>query len=269
MKKITETASPHRHLEKMSLHKVLTLINDEDLTVAQAVCNAIPYIEALIEAISSRLKEGGRLFYIGAGTSGRLGILDASEWSPTFGVAPGLVIGIIAGGSEALSTAVEFAEDDREQGWKDLQGFHVSPMDFVVGLSASGTTPYVIKAVEQCKANSISTGGISCNPRSLLSETVDFPVEIITGPEFLTGSTRMKAGTAQKMVLNMVSTAVMIQLGRVEDNKMINMQLNNEKLIDRGVHMLMEKLTLSDYNQAKSLLLKYGSVKTAVKNYRS
>ena len=269
MEKITETASPYRNLEKMALHKVLTLINNEDFKVAQAVSNAIPSIETLIEAITVKMKAGGRLFYLGAGTSGRLGILDASECVPTFGVSPGLVIGIIAGGKEALAASVEFAEDNEKQGWLDLLSFNISPLDILVGLSASGTTPYVLSAIEQCRINNIATGSISCNPQSIMSNSVDYPVEVVTGPEFLTGSTRMKAGTAQKMVLNMISTAVMIQLGRVEDNKMIHMQLINEKLIDRGVKMIMDKLKLPAYNEAKSLLMKYGSVKKAVENYHS
>ena len=222
-----------------------------------------PRIEKLVEAISDKMLAGGRLFYIGAGTSGRLGIVDASECPPTFGVPPGLVIGIIAGGEKAITSAVEFAEDDRTQGWKDLQAHEVSDKDVVVGIAASGTTPYVIGALDECRKRGIITGSISCNPGSPVSASADFPIEVVVGPEFVTGSTRMKSGTAQKLVLNMISTAVMIQLGRVEDNKMVNMQLTNDKLVDRGVKMVMERLKLSDYAAARELLLKYGSVKKA------
>jgi N-acetylmuramic acid 6-phosphate etherase len=209
---------------------------------------------------------GGRLFYIGAGTSGRLGVLDASECPPTFGVPPGLVIGIIAGGDKAITQAVEFAEDDKDQGWKDLQEHSISNKDSVVGIAASGTTPYVLGALKKCAENGITTGSISCNPDSPVSRVADFPIEVIAGPEFVTGSTRMKSGTAQKLVLNMISTSVMILLGRVEDNKMVNMQLTNEKLIQRGVYMLMERLNSNDYEMAKDLLLKCGSVKKAIES---
>jgi N-acetylmuramic acid 6-phosphate etherase len=217
----------------------------------------------LAEAISDKMLMGGRLFYIGAGTSGRLGIVDASECPPTYGVPHGLVIGIIAGGEKAITMAVEFAEDDKEQGWKDLQSFHASDKDVVIGIAASGTTPYVIGALEECRKRGIITGSISCNPDSPVSEAADHPIEVVVGPEFITGSTRMKSGTAQKLVLNMISTSVMIQLGRVEDNKMVNMQLTNDKLIDRGVKMLMERIKMVDYDKAKKLLLQYGSVKKA------
>lgn len=262
--KVTEQASNYRHLEKMSIEEVLTNINKEDNTVAKAVEFAIPEIEKLVSAITDKMLSGGRLFYIGAGTSGRLGILDASECPPTYGVPYGLVIGIIAGGDKAITQAVENAEDSFLEGWYDLQKQYVTDKDVVVGLAASGTTPYVIGALQQCQKNGITTGSISCNPNSPVSEVADFPVEVIVGPEFVTGSTRMKSGTAQKLVLNMISTTVMIQLGRVEDNKMVNMQLTNVKLVDRGVKMLMEKLSLTNYDEAHALLLKYGSVKKAV-----
>ncbi|MDE3235514.1 MAG: N-acetylmuramic acid 6-phosphate etherase [Bacteroidota bacterium] len=262
--KVTEQPSPYRNLEKMSVEDILANINKEDKTVPQAVEKAIPAIGKLASAISDKMLAGGRLFYIGAGTSGRLGILDASECPPTFGVPYGLVIGIIAGGEKAITQAVEFAEDSTEDGWADLEKHFVSDKDVVVGLAASGTTPYVISALNECRKRGITTGSISCNPNSPISEAADFPVEVVVGPEFVTGSTRMKSGTAQKLVLNMISTTVMIQLGRVEDNKMVNMQLTNTKLVDRGVKMVMDKLNLHDYTTAKNLLMKYGSVKKAV-----
>lgn len=265
-KKITEQASPYRHLEKMTIGELLVNINKEDQVVPSAVATAIPRIEKLVEAISDKMLMGGRLFYIGAGTSGRLAIVDASECPPTYGVPYGLVIGIIAGGDKAITTAVEFAEDDKKQGWKDLEAWKVSDKDVVIGIAASGTTPYVIGALEECRKRGIITGSISCNPDSPVSHAADFPIEVVVGPEFVTGSTRMKSGTAQKLVLNMISTSVMIQLGRVEDNKMVNMQLTNEKLVDRGVKMLMERLHLDDYPKAKELLLKYGSVKKAAES---
>jgi N-acetylmuramic acid 6-phosphate etherase len=262
--KVTEQTSTYRHLEKMSIQELLININNEDKTVPMAVEKAIPQIEKLASAISDKMLAGGRLFYIGAGTSGRLGIVDASECPPSFGVPYGLVIGLIAGGDKAITQAVEFAEDSTEQGWNDLQKHFVSDKDVVVGLAASGTTPYVISALKECRKQGIITGSISCNPNSPVSNEADFPVEVVVGPEFVTGSTRMKSGTAQKLVLNMISTAVMIQLGRVEDNKMVNMQLSNVKLVDRGVKMVMDKLQLTEYEVAKDLLLKHGSVKKAV-----
>jgi len=262
--KVTEQTSHYRHLEKMSIEEILININQEDTSVPLAVEKAIPQIEKLVAVISDKMLAGGRLFYIGAGTSGRLGILDASECPPTYGVPYGLVIGIIAGGEKAITQAVEFAEDSKERGWADLQKHFVSDKDVVIGLAASGTTPYVIGALEQCRKRGITTGSISCNPHSPVSDAADYPVEVIVGPEFVTGSTRMKSGTAQKLVLNMISTAAMIQLGRVEDNKMVNMQLTNIKLVDRGVKMVMEKLGLAEYETAKDLLLKHGSVKKAV-----
>jgi N-acetylmuramic acid 6-phosphate etherase len=262
--RFTEQASQYRHLEKMTVAELLKNINKEDKTVPDAVEKAIPQIEKLVAAISDKMLAGGRLFYIGAGTSGRLGIVDASECPPTFGVPYGLVIGIIAGGDKAITTAVEFAEDNPDEGWNDLMKHFVSDKDVVVGLAASGSTPYVIGALKQCRRKGIITGSISCNPNAPVSREADFPVEIVVGPEFITGSTRMKSGTAQKLVLNMISTAVMIQLGRVEDNKMVNMQLSNVKLVDRGVKMVMEGLGLKDYEEAKDLLLKHGSVKRAI-----
>lgn len=261
--RITESESNYHDLDKMSVLELITNINREDKTVPGAIETAIPQIESLITAIVDKMLMGGRLFYIGAGTSGRLGIVDASECPPTYGVPYGLVIGIIAGGSKAITEAVEYAEDDKEQGWADLQQHNVNDKDVVIGIAASGTTPYVIGALEQCRANGIVTGSISCNPNSPVSISADFPIEVVVGPEFVTGSTRMKSGTAQKLVLNMISTSVMIQLGRVEDNKMVNMQLTNEKIMDRGVKMLMDRLSLTDYMEAKDLLIQHGSVKKA------
>ena len=260
----TEQPSHYRHLEKMSVQEILSNINKEDKTVPLAVEKAIPQIEKLVTVIADKMLAGGRLFYLGAGTSGRLGIVDASECPPTFGVPHGLVIGLIAGGDSAIRKAVEFAEDDREQGWKDLQECNITEKDVVVGIAASGTTPYVIGALQKCRKEGIVTGSISCNAGAPVSAEADFPIEVVVGPEFITGSTRMKSGTAQKLVLNMISTAVMIQLGRVEDNKMVNMQLTNDKLVDRGVRMLMERLSISDYDKAKEMLIKAGSVKKAV-----
>lgn len=268
-KKITESTSHYRHLEKMSVLELLTNINKEDATVPAAIEKVIPQIEALVHAIVDKMLMGGRLFYIGAGTSGRLGIVDASECPPTYGVPQGLVIGIIAGGSKAITEAVESAEDDTEQGWLDLQQHKINSTDVVIGIAASGTTPYVISALEKCRENNIVTGSICCNPGAPISQAADFAIEAVVGPEFVTGSTRMKSGTAQKLVLNMISTSVMIQLGRVEDNKMVNMQLTNEKIVDRGVKMLMEKLGVSDYEKAKALLLEKGSVKKAIESLRS
>ena len=265
--KTTEQASKYEHLEKMSVTDLLANINNEDKTVPLAVEKALPQIEKLVTEIVSKMKQGGRLFYIGAGTSGRLGIVDASECPPTFGVPFDLVIGIIAGGDTAIRKAVEFAEDDREQAWKDLQQWNINENDVVVGIAASGTTPYVIGGLEMCNQNNISTGSISCNAESPLSKTAKFPIDVVVGPEFVTGSSRMKAGTAQKLVLNMISTATMIQLGRVKGHRMVNMQLSNQKLVDRGTRMLVEELGL-DYGKAKALLLMHGSVKKAADAYR-
>lgn len=262
--KITEQASLYRHLDKMPIGEILENINKEDKTVPAAVEKAIPQIQQLVAAISDKMLSGGRLFYIGAGTSGRLAVVDASECPPTYGVPYGLVIAVIAGGDEAITKAVENAEDSTEQGWLDLQLHNINDKDVVIGIAASGTTPYVISALEECKKRGIITGSITNNPGSPLALVADFPVEVPVGPEFVTGSTRMKSGTAQKLVLNMISTTVMIQLGRVEDNKMVNMQLTNEKLVDRGTKMIMDRLNLQDYNQAKDLLLTHGSVKKAV-----
>ncbi len=261
--KVTEQDSPYRDLQKMSVSDLLENINREDQRVPLAVQAVLPEIEKLVSAIVDRMLTGGRLFYIGAGTSGRLGVVDASECPPTFGVPHGMVIGIIAGGENAMFRAVEFAEDSQEDGWQDLLKYEVSSKDVVVGIAASGTTPYVIAALNECRKNGIVTGSITCNPNAPVSKAADFPVEVVVGPEFITGSTRMKSGTAQKLVLNMISTAVMIQLGRVEDNKMVNMQLSNEKLVDRGVKMLMQRIQIQDYEQARQLLLKHGSVKLA------
>ena len=267
--KITEQDSHYRHLDKMPIRELLENINKEDSTVHGIIGQQIPHIEALIQVIVDKMLMGGRLFYIGAGTSGRLGIVDASECPPTYGVPYGLVIGIIAGGNKAITEAVEFAEDDTEQGWLDLMEHSINNADVVIGIAASGTTPYVIKALEQCRANSITTGSICCNPDAPLSAAADYPIEVVVGPEFVTGSTRMKSGTAQKLVLNMISTSVMIQLGRVEDNKMVNMQLTNDKLVDRGVKMVMHNLNITNYELAKTLLLQYGTVKRAMENYHS
>jgi len=264
--KVTEQPSHYRHLEKMSVNEILVNINNEDKTVPASVEVAIPQIEKLVSIISDKMLAGGRLFYIGAGTSGRLAVVDASECPPTFGVPYGLVIALIAGGDKAITQAVEFAEDDDEAGWNELQKHFVSDKDVVVGVAASGTTPYVIGALEKSRSLGIKTGCIVCNPNSPVAVAAEYPVEVIAGPEFVTGSTRMKSGTAQKLVLNMISTAVMIQLGRVEDNRMVNMQLSNAKLVDRGVKMVMEQLHLKDYEKAKALLLANGSVKKAVEN---
>lgn len=263
-KRITEETSEYRHLEQMSIAELLININKEDKKVPGAIEKVIPQIEALINSVTDKMLMGGRMFYIGAGTSGRLGIVDASECPPTYGVPPGLVIGIIAGGLKAMTEAVENAEDDAEQGWKDLKYHYVTDKDVVIGIAASGTTPYVIGALNKCREEGIITGCISCNPDSPLSAAADYPIEVVVGPEFVTGSTRMKSGTAQKLVLNMISTSVMIQLGRVEDNKMVNMMLTNEKLVDRGVKMLMEKSGIKDYTEAKTLLFTHGSVKKAL-----
>ena len=267
-KKITEEPSSYRHLEKMLVNEILTNINKEDKKVPDAIEKIIPQVEGLVHAITDKILMGGRLFYIGAGTSGRLGIVDASECPPTYGVPQGLVIGIIAGGMKAMTEAIEYAEDDEEQGWKDLQYHNVNDKDVVIGIAASGTTPYVIGALQKCKEHGIITGSISCNPDSPVSGAAEFSIEVVVGPEFVTGSTRMKSGTAQKLVLNMISTSVMIQLGRVEDNKMVNMQLTNEKIVDRGVKMLMEKTGIADYEAAKKLLFAYGSVKKATESYK-
>jgi N-acetylmuramic acid 6-phosphate etherase len=264
--KITEQASKYEHLEKMSVYELLTNINQEDKTVPNAVEKAIPQIEALVEQIVVKLKLGGRLFYIGAGTSGRLGVVDASECPPTFGVPFDLVNGIIAGGDTAIRRAVENAEDNATQAWIDLKNNNIGANDVVIGIAASGTTPYVIGGLETCNQNNILTGCITNNAGSPLALTAQYPIEVVVGPEFVTGSSRMKAGTAQKLVLNMISTAAMIQLGKVKGNKMVDMQLSNIKLVDRGVKMIMGEIPIS-YEEASELLKKYGSVRNAVDNY--
>ena len=263
MEKITESPSKYCHLETQSIHDLLTGINAEDQTVPQAVAEAIPQIEALVSAIVPRMRDGGRLFYIGAGTSGRLGVVDASEIPPTFGAPPDWVVGIIAGGDGAIRQAVEHAEDSATQAWKDLQHWNIGTSDVVIGIAASGTTPYVVHGLRTCREHGIATGCITCNPGAPVLAEADFPVLVVTGPEFVTGSTRMKAGTAQKMVLNMISTATMIHLGRVKDNRMVDMQLSNDKLIERGALMVSEATGLS-LDDARILLLKHGSVRKAV-----
>jgi len=261
--KITEQPSPFDHLEKMSVLELLRHINEEDHRVAEAVSQAIPSIQALVEAIEPRMEKGGRLFYIGAGTSGRLGVLDASELPPTFGVPETWVTGLIAGGDRALRHAVENAEDITTQGWTDLQPYHPTELDTVLGIAASGTTPYVVGTVRLARQNGLLTGCITSNPHTPLAQEAEFPIETIVGPEFVTGSSRMKSGTAQKMVLNMISTTLMIRLGRVSGNRMVNMQLTNAKLVDRGTRMLQESLGLS-YEEAQKRLLEAGSVNAAL-----
>ena len=265
--KTTEQDSNYNHLEKMSISELLRNINDEDQTVPHAVKKSIPQIEKLVTQVVDKLLAGGRLFYIGSGTSGRLGIVDASECPPTFGVPHELVIGLIAGGDSAIRKAVEFAEDSISQGWKDLQAYNISEKDIVVGIAASGTTPYVIGALKSCNAKNIITGCITCNRNSPLSKVARYPVEVIVGPEFVTGSSRMKAGTAQKLVLNMITTTTMIQLGKIKGNKMVDMQLSNNKLVNRGTLMLMNELQI-DESSAEKLLQQYGSVRKALNNYK-
>ena len=263
--KITEQPSHYDNLEKMSVGELLQHINEEDALVAEAVRKVLPEIQALVEAIEPRMKQGGRLFYVGAGTSGRLGVLDASELPPTFGLPPDIVIGIIAGGDRALRHAVEKAEDFPEQGWQNLLKFSPTKLDTVLGIAASGTTPYVVGAVSEAKKNGLLTGCITSNPNTPLAEACDHPIETIVGPEFVTGSSRMKSGTAQKMVLNMISTSLMIRLGRVEGNRMVKMQLTNAKLVDRGTRMIQESLGLS-YDEAQERLLEEGSVDKVLKS---
>ena len=264
--KTTEQDSKYNHLEKMSVSDLLININNEDKTVPFAVEKSLPQIEKLTSQIVEKLKIGGRLFYLGAGTSGRLGVVDASECPPTFGVPHELVVGIIAGGDIAIRKAVEFAEDSKNQGWLDLQNHTITKNDVVVGIAASGTTPYVISALEKCNENSIVTGCITCNKNSPLALTAKFPIEVVVGPEFVTGSSRMKAGTAQKLVLNMLSTAAMIQLGKIKGNKMVDMQLSNNKLVERGQKMLAKELNI-DLKTASNLLEKFGNVRNAIQNY--
>ena len=265
MSKITESESNYNSLEKMNTLDILSNINKEDKIVAISVEKEILKIDLLVKAIVKKIENGGRLFYLGAGTSGRLGILDASECPPTFGVDHELVIGIIAGGDNAIRKAVEFAEDDITLGWKDLKSYNVSKNDFVIGIASSGTTPYVLGALKDCQNNNILTGCIVCNTKTPIAKYSNFPIEIIVGPEFVTGSTRMKSGTAQKLVLNMISTTVMIKLGRVKGNKMIDMQLSNNKLLDRGVNIIMQQKEVT-YQRAKDLLIKFGSVRRVLEN---
>lgn len=264
-RRVTEESSLHRHLDKMSTSELLQGINQEDQKVALVVQKQLPSIEHCVDAIYNKMKNGGRLFYIGAGTSGRLGIVDASECPPTFGVPHGWVVGLMAGGDSAMRKAVEFAEDDVDLAWKDLQAHKVDKEDFVVGIAASGSTPYVVNGLKACNENGIDTGCVTCNSGSPIAAAAKFPIEVVVGPEFVTGSTRMKAGTAQKLVLNMLTTAVMIKLGRVVDNRMVDMQLTNNKLVDRGTKMVMASVPM-DYEKAKALLIKYGSVRAAVES---
>lgn len=266
--KITEQSSLYDNLENKSVHELLTDINKEDQKVALAVEKTIPQIEKLVSQIIPRMQQGGRIFYMGAGTSGRLGVLDASEIPPTFGMPNTLVIGLIAGGDTALRNPVEKAEDNLEAGWRDLQAYNINEKDTVIGIAASGTTPYVIGALREARKHGILTGSISSNPDSPLSQEADVPIEMIVGPEFVTGSSRMKSGTGQKMILNMITTSTMIKMGRVKGNRMVNMQLSNDKLVDRGTRMIVDELGL-DYGQAQRLLLLHGSVKKAVDAYKA
>ena len=265
--KITEQPSLYDDLDKKSVKEILEDINTEDHKVADAVQKAIPQIEKLVTLIIPRVKKGGRIFYMGAGTSGRLGVLDASEIPPTFGMPPTVVIGLIAGGDTALRNPVENAEDDMSRGWEELLQHHINSEDTVIGIAASGTTPYVIGAMHTAREHGILTGCITSNPNSPMATEADVPIEVIVGPEYVTGSSRMKSGSAQKMILNMISTTIMIELGRVQGNKMVNMQLSNQKLIDRGTRMIIEELHL-DYEKAEALLLLHGSVKSAIEAYR-
>ncbi|WP_090779701.1 N-acetylmuramic acid 6-phosphate etherase [Pedobacter sp. ok626] len=264
----TEMPSVYRHLEKMSIEELLNYINDEDASIAAVICGLVPRIAGLVDAAASHMEQGGRLFYIGAGTSGRLGVLDASECPPTYGVSADVVIGIMAGGDEALRFGIEDAEDSHEQGWVDLEKYNINNQDILIGIAASGTTPYVLGALKKAQEQGILTACIVCNADSPIAEYADFPIEAVVGPEFVTGSTRMKSGTAQKLILNMISTTVMIRLGKVQDNRMVNMQISNEKLVERGVKMLMEKTGITDYAQAKASLLKYGNVKIAMEKLK-
>ena len=264
--KITESESLYDNLDQMSVRELLEGINNEDRKVAIAVGREIPKIEKLVTRIVERMRRGGRLFYIGAGTSGRLGVLDASEIPPTYGMPNTLVIGLIAGGDRALRNPVESAEDDLDKAWEELQQYHINTNDTLVGIAASGATPYVIGALRKARSEGILTASISCNPDSPMAAEAEIAIEPVVGPEFVTGSTRMKSGTAQKMVLNMITTSTMIKLGRVKGNRMVNMQLTNQKLVDRGTRMIMEELRL-DYEQSKNLLLLHGSVREAIDSY--
>lgn len=264
---ITEQPSRYSDLENMSVRELIEGINREDSQVHKAVKRALPQIEKLIKSILARMREGGRVFYLGSGTSGRLGVLDASELPPTFGVPGDMVIGLISGGDVALRKAVEKAEDDPEKAWEELQAFNIGKLDTVIGIAASGTTPYVVGGVKRAREEGLLTGCITCNPGSPVAQAAEIPVEAVVGPEFLTGSTRMKAGTAQKMILNMITTSLMIKLGKVKGNKMINMQLTNNKLVRRGTRMIMEELSLGA-EEAMALLLKHGSVRVAIEAWR-
>lgn len=263
MNRITEQESKYHNIDQMSVLEILTGINNEDKLVPLAVEKALPQIEKLASAVAERMNNGGRLFYIGAGTSGRLGVVDASECPPTFGVPFDKVVGIIAGGDTAIRRAVEFAEDDDKQAWIDLQEYEINEKDCLIGLAASGTTPYVVGGLNTARKHGVLTGCIICNEGGPIVAESDFPVEVVAGPEFLTGSTRMKSGTAQKLVLNMLSTTVMIRMGKVKGNRMVDMQLTNHKLVDRGTQMVMAELNIS-HDEAAGLLNKYGSVRKAV-----
>lgn len=264
---ITESSSAYNNLENMSVHELLVNINREDKSVPVAVEKVLPQIEKLVSEVVKKMSDGGRLFYIGAGTSGRLGVLDASEIPPTYGMPHGKVIGLIAGGDTAIRKAVEKAEDDSVQAWKDLMVYDINKKDFLIGIAASGRTPYVIGGLKDARANGISTGCIVCNTGSAVAQHAQFPIEVVVGPEFVTGSTRMKSGTAQKLILNMISTASMIRLGRVKGNKMVDMQLTNDKLVDRGTRMVMEELSIPQ-EEAERLLKEFGSVRKAVESRR-
>lgn len=265
--KVTEQSSNFAHLDQMTTRELLEGMNQEDRNVPDAVAKAIPQIEKLVDGIVERMWRGGRVFYLGAGTSGRLGVVDASEIPPTYGAPFDLFVGIMAGGDGAMRKAVEGAEDDRAQGWKDLEAFNPNPDDSVIGIAASGSTPYVVGVLEEARKRGLLTGCITCNPDSAVAAVAECPIVAVVGPEFVTGSTRMKSGTAQKLILNMISTSVMIKTGHVRGNKLIDMQLTNAKLVDRGTRMVMSEANITDYELAKSLLLKHGSVRKAVDIY--
>ena len=266
--KITEKSSNYNHLENKTVKDLVSIINKEDHSVAKSVSKNLEKIEKLINKIEPRMHKGGRLFYIGAGTSGRLGILDASECPPTFGVSDQIVIGLIAGGDKAIRKSQEFAEDSLEQGWEDLKKYEINSNDSVIGIAASGTTPYVVSTIKKCNEKEILTGCITCNSNSPLSKEAKFPIDVVVGPEVVTGSTRMKSGTAQKMILNIISTTLMIRLGRVKGNKMVDMQLSNNKLVDRAEKMLMNELKIS-LDEAKKLLQKHKSVRKSIENFKT